>query len=267
MVLPLMLGLCLSGAVRAQSAAPGSPGGEDEALLQRLERSGAFDQAVERTIQRLTRKQAEARQQAQEEARARRREMAKNARPVDAARDHIHGERQAPVSIIEYSDFECPFCKRFLGVPEEVVKRLGGKVNFVWRHFPLEMHAPLAVRAAEATECAARLGGNDAFWSYTNAAMTRTRSNGQGLPPGEGDPLLALAAELKLDAAAFGKCLESGEMRARVTEDLKDGEGAGITGTPGIVLRHTATGKSILAEGAISADALEKGVRELLPAQ
>jgi protein-disulfide isomerase len=266
-VLPLLLGLCLPGAASAQAAATEPSKSEDDALLQRLEQSGALDQAVERAIQRLTRRQMEAQQKAQDEALARSRELAKNARPVDPAHDHVQGDARAPISIIEYSDFECPFCKRFHGVPEEVVKRLGGKVNFVWRQFPLEMHGPAAMRAAEASECAARQGGNDSFWTYADEVMKRTRSNGQGLPAGDGDPLVALAAELKLDAAAFGKCLDSGETRQRVGEDMKDGEGAGVTGTPGIVLRNAASGKSTLIEGAIPAEALESAVRELLPAQ
>ena len=267
-LLSLIFGLCLPAVVGgAEPAATASSGSEDDALLQRIEQSGAFDQAVERAIQRLTRKQMEAQQRAQQEARDRRSELAKNARPVDPARDHVWGDAQAPVSIIEYSDFECPFCQRFLGVPEEVVKRLAGKANFVWRHFPLEMHGPLAMRAAEASECAAQQGGNESFWVYTNEYMKRTRSNGKGLPAAEGDPMLALAKELKLDAAALGKCLESGAMRPRVTEDFKDGEGSGINGTPGIVLRNTKTGRSLLAEGAISVDALERGVRELLQMQ
>jgi protein-disulfide isomerase len=262
-----MFGLFLPGVALAETTPKESQPSADDALLQRMEQSGALDQAVQRTLERLARRQFEARQKAQEDALAKRREMAKNARQVDAARDHLLGDAQAPISIIEYSDFECPFCKRFHGVPDEVVKRLGGKANFVWRHFPLEMHGPAAMREAEATECAARLGGNGSFWSYVNELMKRTRSNGQGLPADNGDPLLALAAELKLDTLAFNKCLESGETRQRVAEDLKDGEGAGVTGTPGIVLRNAATGKALFAEGAISADALEAGVRELLPAE
>jgi protein-disulfide isomerase len=261
-----LLGSILPDVALAEAGAKDPQQVADEALLKRVEQSGALDHAVERTLQRLMRRQMEAKQTAQADAVAKRIEMARNARPVNAARDHLLGDPQAPVSIIEYSDFECPFCKRFHGVPEEVVKRLAGKVNFVWRQFPLEMHGPAAAREAEASECAARIGGNDAFWSYANEVMRRTRSNGQGLPAGDGDPLVALAAELKIDSVAFGKCLESGESQKAVGEDLKDGEGSGVTGTPGIVLRNAATGKALLAEGAISADTLEQGIRELLPA-
>lgn len=260
-----VLGPILPDVALAEAGAKDPQQIADEALLKRVEQSGALDQAVERTLQRLMRRQMEAKQKAQADAVAKRIEMARNARPVDAVRDHLWGDAAAPVSIIEYSDFECPFCKRFHGVPEEVVKRLAGQANFVWRQFPLEMHGPAAAREAEASECAARLGGNDAFWSYANELMKRTRSNGQGLPAAGADALVALAEELKLDAAAFGKCLAAGATQPRVSEDLRDGEGAGIAATPGIILRNAASGRSLLLEGAMPAEELEAKLRELLP--
>jgi len=262
---PLMLGTGVTTLAYGAGAAKKTAAEADEAVIRRLEQSGALDQAVDRSVQRLVHKQTEERQKAQDEALAKRNELAKNARAVDAARDHLLGDPQAAVSIIEYSDFECPYCKRFHGIPEAVVKRLDGKANLVWRHFPLEFHNPAALREAEATECAARQGGNDAFWIFADELMKRTRSNGKGLPGANGDPLLAVAQELKLDVAAFGGCLASAETRTQIGEDRKDGEAAGVTGTPGIVLRHNASGKVRMIEGAISDAALEAQIRELLP--
>jgi protein-disulfide isomerase len=261
------LSLGLTNVAAAEGPAPVAPAtapSADDALVQRLEQSGALDKAVERAVGRYIERQKQARQKAQEEAEAKAEELARKARPVNAGRDHLWGDAKAPISIIEYSDFECPFCKRFHGIPEAVVKRMDGKVNFVWRQLPLDMHGPKAKREAEAAECAGRIGGNDAYWRYSNGIMERTRSNGQGLPEGDRDPLLALADELKIDAAAFGKCLDSNEVKQRLADDAKDAADAGITGTPGIILRNAATGKTLAFAGAVSTEELEARVQELL---
>ena len=105
-------------------------------------------------------------------------QQAKNVRPVSAERDHIYGNPDAPISLIEYSDFECPYCKRFHVTAKSVVEAFDGKVNWVYRHFPLAFHNPGAQKQAEASECASELGGNDAFWKYTDALYARTKSGG-----------------------------------------------------------------------------------------
>ena len=260
----LVATLFQAGFCSAADTAVASPPAAEEALLKQLEQSGALDRAVERAINRYVQRQNEARKKVQEEAETRARELAARARAVDPARDHVWGDAKAPVSIIEYSDFECPFCKTFYGTPEEVVKRLAGKANFVWRQFPLPMHGTVAAREALAVECAGRIGGHNAFWGYARDIMRRTRSNGQGLPGSEHDPLLALAEEHQLDGGAFAKCLDSAEAGQMVAEDTKDGEGAGISGTPGVIVRNNKTGRTLLVGGAILADQLETRVRELL---
>jgi len=85
--------------------------------------------------------------------------------------DHILGEREAQVYLIEYSDFQCPFCQRFHPVTKQVLEEYDGEVSVVYRHFPLDQIHPLARGAAEASECAAELGGNEAFWGFVDAAF------------------------------------------------------------------------------------------------
>lgn len=89
--------------------------------------------------------------------------------PVSAA-DHIRGDINAPVKIIQYSDIDCPFCKRFHGTMQEVMDSYGkdGKVAWVMRHFPLTQLHPDAFNKAEASECVAELGGNDKFWKFVD---------------------------------------------------------------------------------------------------
>jgi protein-disulfide isomerase len=92
-----------------------------------------------------------------------------NLKPVTAA-DHIRGDINAPVKIVEFSDIDCPFCKRFHSTMQEVMKTYGdsGKVAWVYRHFPLTQLHPDAANKAEASECVAELGGNDKFWAFVD---------------------------------------------------------------------------------------------------
>lgn len=129
--------------------------------------------------------------------------------------DHIFGDPNAPIKIVEFSDTECPFCKSFHASLNEVLPEYEGQVAWVYRHLPLAQLHRKAPREAEATECAAALGGNDAFWAYTNRLFEITPSN-DGL---EDSQLPEIAEFAGLDREAFVECLDSGEMTSRVTED------------------------------------------------
>ena len=256
--------LVMSNAAFGASPAPAA--NDVDAIIKSLEDSGALDRAVERAIGRFVSRQQEAQRKQQADAAAQQQVLAKNARVPDAKRDHLLGDPAAEATIIEYSDFECPYCKSFHGVPQQVATRLGGKVNVIWRHFPLDFHNPAAQKEAEASECAAKVGGNDAFWKYADGIMGRTASNGKGLP-GEGNPLVSLARELNLDVASFQKCLDSGDARAQIADDQKDAIGAGVTGTPGVIIRNNKTGKTLALGGAVPVEMLEARAREILSAQ
>jgi protein-disulfide isomerase len=96
-------------------------------------------------------------------------------------KDHIFGNPQAEMVIVEYSDLECPFCKRFHETMIQIMSEYGkeGKVAWVYRHFPLDAIHSKARREAEAVECAGELGGNDKFWAYVNKLVEITPSNNQ----------------------------------------------------------------------------------------
>jgi len=156
-------------------------------------------------------------------------------RPVDKRRDHIMGSVDAPIMVVEYSDLECPFCKRFHSVMEEVVSAYNGKVAWVYRHFPLDVLHSKARKEAEASECAAELGGNVKFWEYVGRLFEVTPSN-NGL---DLSLLPQIAADVGLSRVKFESCLESGKYAARVAEDLEDATNAGGRGTPySVVLVH-----------------------------
>ncbi len=201
---------------------------------------------------------AERQRQAQSTAAS---ERAKRVRPVSKTRDHIYGDPDAELSLIEYSDFECPYCKRFHPTAKKIVAAYGGKVNWVYRHFPLAFHNPGAQKEAEASECAAELGGNDAFWRYADRIYERTKSNGKGFPL---DRLIPLAKEIGLNGKRFKACLDGGKTASRVNEDVAEGNKIGIDGTPGNILRNNRTGEVRLKAGARPFDMFKREIDEML---
>ncbi len=149
------------------------------------------------------------------------------AKPVGSD-EHIRGGKNAKVTLIEYSDLECPFCKTFHPTMLDILKTYGEKVRWVYRHYPLSFHAN-AQKEAEATECVTELGGNDAFWNYVDKIFERTTSNGTGFAL---EKLGPLAGEVGVDQTQFQKCLDSGKYTQKVKDELSEGTQAGVNGTP-----------------------------------
>lgn len=142
--------------------------------------------------------------------------------------EHILGNPNAKVMIIEYSDTECPYCKIFHATMHQVIKEKGDKVAWVYRHFPIPQLHKKAFHEAEAIECAWDQGGNEAFWKYTDEVYARTLSNDK-LDVSE---LPKIAQSIGLNLNTFNSCLESGKFAEKVQADMDDGSGAGARGTP-----------------------------------
>ncbi|MDA9982133.1 DsbA family protein [Gammaproteobacteria bacterium] len=234
-----------------------------QAIMEELRNGELLQQQIEIGIQNFILKQQQSRENAEKSKRGRADKLAENVRPVSAERDHIRGNAEAEISLIEYSDFECPFCKRFHPTAKQLVKAYDGKVNWVYRHFPLSFHNPGAQKQAEASECANELGGNDIFWTYNDSIYERTTSNGKGFPV---DNLIPLAVELGMDEQQFKECLDSGRHADRVKEDFVEGSSIGVTGTPGNVLRSNRTGKALMRPGAQPFARLKADIDGLLAA-
>ena len=133
----------------------------------------------------------------------------------------VKGPEDAPVTIVEFSDFECPYCARVNPALDQVMNNYGGKVRLVFRHFPLSTHAN-AQKAAEASLCARE---QDKFWQMHDAMFKEQRSLGV-------EQLKEKAARLELDTAAFNECLDSSRHAEAVMADLQSGLEVGVTGTP-----------------------------------
>jgi protein-disulfide isomerase len=153
--------------------------------------------------------------------------------------DHLLGNPNAGVVMLEYSDTECPFCQRFHPTAQKLVDNYGkdGKLAWAYRHFTV--HTELAPKEAEATECAAELGGNAKFWEYLNLLFTKRK-----FPATESetyvniDPkdLPAFAQDMGINRAAFATCLSSGKYTEKVRLQYNEAVAAGGLGTPYTVL-------------------------------
>lgn len=152
-------------------------------------------------------------------------------RPV-SENDHIRGDINAPVKIVEYSDFECPFCKRAHETMIQIMEKYGdsGQVAWVYRQFPLEsLHPVKAVAEAVASECAAELGGNDAFWAFADRFFELTPSNNRT----DLDVVIPqIVEEIGLDQSAFNECMNSGRYDQHIQDDIDNAVATGGRGTP-----------------------------------
>lgn len=144
--------------------------------------------------------------------------------------EHIRGNPDAPVKIVEYSDTECPFCKRFHQTMKQVMDEYGasGKVAWVYRNFPLDQLHTKARNEATALECAGELGGNDKFWAYADRLYEVTPSN-DGLDPME---LHRIAQYVGLDMSQFNTCLISSKFTDHIEDEVQNALATGGSGTP-----------------------------------
>jgi protein-disulfide isomerase len=147
--------------------------------------------------------------------------VARLASPV-GERDHVQGPATASVTLVEYGDYECPYCRAALAVVEELQRILPDDLRFVFRHFPLENIHPHARRAAEAAEAAASQGK---FFEMHAALFEHQAAL-------EHEDLLRYAAELGLDTARFSAELQADTHADRIREDFRDGLRSGVRGTP-----------------------------------
>ncbi len=174
-------------------------------------------------------------------------------------RDHILGSLNAELTVVEYSDTECPYCKVFHKTMHQVVEDYQGRVAWVYRHFPIvQLHAK-APKEAEATECAAELGGNQAFWRYIDRLFELTNSN-DSLDLAE---LPKIAVAIGLNQAAFNECLSSGRHSEFVAKSVEAAVKAGARGTPHSVI-VTKGGKQLVINGAEPIESVKAKIDSLL---
>lgn len=148
------------------------------------------------------------------------------------------GNSKATVAIVEFSDYECPFCQRHYKETYGQIKQNyidNGKVLLVYRNNPLSFHEPAASTAAEGMLCAKEMGGDSAYFKLHDLYFQNTQANGQGLVGGN-EKFADYAAQVGLDRAKFLDCLGKSKFKDIITKDMNAAAAAGASGTPGFVI-------------------------------
>jgi protein-disulfide isomerase len=180
-------------------------------------------------------------------------------RPVDET-DYIRGNPNAPILMIEYSDYDCPFCKQYHSSMKQIMDEYGvtGRLAWVYRQFPLVQLHPNAPLLSEAALCVGDIGGNDAFWNFSDLIFEERAidefTNVTLLPE--------YAEEVGVSRSEFQSCLDSGRMEAAVTASLEDGFNVGARGTPYTIL--IVGNQQAVINGAQSYDTIKSIVDNLI---
>jgi protein-disulfide isomerase len=148
---------------------------------------------------------------------------------VDVGDAPIRGDKDAKLTIVEFSDFQCPYCQRAMGTLEQVLAKYPADVRVVYRHLPLDRIHPNARPAAEASACADEQGR---FWEYHDKLFQNNRALAR-------EDLVRYAGEVGLDAARFQACVDERRFKDKVEADLQAAREVGITGTPAFVVNGT----------------------------
>lgn len=178
--------------------------------------------------------------------------------PVDISKlspisqnDYIRGEATVPVTLIEFADFQCPYCARHQETLTKILEEYKDKVRLVFRHFPLSSIHPLAEKSAEAAECAGKQGK---FWEMHDKLFANQATLGL-------ETINAIVQDLKLDVKKFADCFDSGTTTAKIQNQAQEAIAAGVTGTPGTFVN------GVLVKGAVPYDQFKQIIEQALAQQ
>ena len=166
--------------------------------------------------------------------------------------DHILGNPNAPVKVVEFSDFYCPFCSKVHSTLHQLVEEYDGQVAWVYRYFPLEQLHPNAPLAAHAAECATELGGDDGFWAFADKISENSETD-----------IAEIAEAVGIDRAKFDACMDSGKHEQAVADDVADALATGGQGTPWNIVVGP-DGTKVPVSGAQPLDAFKSVIDEML---
>lgn len=171
---------------------------------------------------------------------------------------YVKGNKDAKVTILEFSDFQCPFCKRHnnQGTLEQVMEKYGDDVNVMFAHFPLSFH-PYAQKASEASECVAEQGGDDAFYAFKKAIFAEDAPTRETIKK-------VVSAMDGIDADAVEECIDAGTYAKKVADTMAQGRKWGVSGTPGNLVIDNEKGTITKVSGAVPASAFDGPISAIL---
>lgn len=170
----------------------------------------------------------------------------------------IYGSESARFTLVEFTDLECPYCKKFWDTPKKIADQSNGLVNVQLVHMPLSFHNPAALAGAHASECVAEQKGNRGRWVFMDGFFKNTRGGGQGVPS-----LTNLAKDVGADVNDFTICMKDGRYLARINEGVSLANKMGINSTPATVIVDNKSGRSHTIKGAIPAATILAGITQL----
>jgi len=248
----------------------------EEVIQSFLKQDDFLTVEIEKGIQNFIRKQQEPQQQPAQnqqggmqnmhkEQNRKAREAAEQATVIHQfakATDHVYGNPDAEISLIEYASLGCPSCGEFYGTAKKLVDSSDGKVNWIYRHFPLSSSVSEEARQeAEISICMSELGGNDVFWEFNEKAYQATP---EGAKKPELKQLYGIAKKMGIGEQAIQGCLDKGTANSRVKQDIDEGMKVGIQSFPGNILVNNVTKELSLLNGVGEAKILQIEIDRLL---
>lgn len=170
----------------------------------------------------------------------------------------IYGNPDARLTIVTYSDLECPFCKKFHSTPKAIVDASKGAINWQFVHFPLSFHNPAALVEAHGTECSREVAGAKHAWAFLDEVFNVTRGNGSGV-----EDITRVANDVGVPIDAFRDCMRSGKYREPIQNAMEEAKRLGITSTPTTIVVDRATGNNTLIPGFVEAEDLVRAISEI----
>ena len=171
----------------------------------------------------------------------------------------VYGELKAQITLLEFGDIECPYCRKMHGGIKQVVDHSQGVINWEFKHFPLSSHNPVAAIEGQAVECIKEAYDNRTAWIALDKFMTETKGNGKGL-----GNISEFVRSFGLNGSLISNCLASDDHKDKINKDYDEGRRMGITATPAIRVIDNQTGKSYLVKGFKTPEQLLQAVQQIL---